>query len=351
MEYTYNFPSVKGKQANSNYYICMIPCSLLKKLFWIDNNEVDPIFRAQRKVNYNRIPEIKKYILQNRDSYVFSALAASINGEFEFEEITNNIGTLKVSMDSIFLINDGQHRNAALQAAIEEDESLGSETIPIVFFADNGLIRSKQMFTDLNKHAINTSKSLNTLYDSKDKLAIVTRESVKNNSFFNLYTELEKDTLGKYSANLFTLNNFYNANKMIIQGHDLDIKLTKFINDFWFQISINICEWNELQSKTITKKSLREDYIITQGIVLLAFGKLANFFYSSKHIQYKKYIKKLSTINWLRRNPIWEGRALANGKIIRKESTIKLIYIKIKELIGLELTEQEQELNNLTKAD
>ena len=38
----------------------------------------------QRKLNETRIPVISKYILENRDSYVFSALAASIDGEVFF---------------------------------------------------------------------------------------------------------------------------------------------------------------------------------------------------------------------------------------------------------------------------
>lgn len=44
-----------------------------------------------------------------------------------------DIGVLHVDMDSVFLINDGQHRKAAIEAAMQEDESLGKETISIVF--------------------------------------------------------------------------------------------------------------------------------------------------------------------------------------------------------------------------
>ena len=104
--FKYLFPAVKGVQANSEYYICMIPLKLLNKLFVVDNNDVMPEFRAQRKLNYNRIPEIKDYILDNRNSYVFSALAASIDGNFIFNELSDKTGILEVDMDSIFLIND-----------------------------------------------------------------------------------------------------------------------------------------------------------------------------------------------------------------------------------------------------
>ena len=67
---------------------------------------------------------------------MFSAFAASFDGEVVFNEIGKNIGILEVSMDSKLLINDGQHRKAAILASLEEDESLKDETIPVVLFLD-----------------------------------------------------------------------------------------------------------------------------------------------------------------------------------------------------------------------
>ena len=84
MDFTYKFPVVRGRQAQKEYYIAMIPLGLLTKLF---NNEEDyllPEFRAQRSINELRIPEIKDYIINNPTTYVFSALSASIDGKFSF---------------------------------------------------------------------------------------------------------------------------------------------------------------------------------------------------------------------------------------------------------------------------
>ena len=85
MQFTYAFPAIKGVQAGKNYYTVMVPHKLLVKIFVSDSDDVSPEFRAQRRLNESRIPAIKKYILDNRENYVFSALAASIDGEFEFE--------------------------------------------------------------------------------------------------------------------------------------------------------------------------------------------------------------------------------------------------------------------------
>lgn len=88
MEFVYRFPVVKGIQAETEYYIAMVPLKMLSRLFPADDEEyVLPEYRAQRKLNEARIPVISKYILENRDSYVFSALAASIDGEYRFEKM------------------------------------------------------------------------------------------------------------------------------------------------------------------------------------------------------------------------------------------------------------------------
>ena len=204
MNFSYKFPAVKGTQAGKEYYISMVPMKLLSKLFPAEEDIVLPEYRAQRRINEARIPEIKNYILDNRENYVFSALSASIDGYFEFMPTANaDVGVLEVDMDSTFLINDGQHRKTAIEAALEEDPTLGNETISIVFFKDNGLQRSQQMFTDLNKHAVKTSNSLSTLYDTRDPLAVATKNVIDSVPFFKRFTDKEKDILGKNSFNLF----------------------------------------------------------------------------------------------------------------------------------------------------
>ena len=126
MDYIYRFPVVRGTQAGTEYYIAMVPLKMLARLFPVDDEEfVLPEYRAQRKLNETRIPVISKYILENRDSYVFSALAASIDGEFSFKSTADNAdtGVLEVSMDAHFLINDGQHRKSAIMAGFKHGET------------------------------------------------------------------------------------------------------------------------------------------------------------------------------------------------------------------------------------
>lgn len=344
MNYKYQFPVVKGIQSGKDYYIAMVPLGMLTKLFPEDYEYVPPEYRAQRKLNEARIPEIKKYILNNRDTYVFSALAASIDGNYTFKPIyQDEIGILEVNMDAKFLINDGQHRKAAILAAIEESPELVDETISVVFYEDKGLERSQQMFTDLNKHAVKTSNSIAELYDFRDALAVATRNMVLGISFLNEYVDKERDNLGKFSSSLFALNTFYNANKRILGRNACDTKFENFINDYWRGVTKYMLPWKEVESKALSKIDLREQFIASQAVIIQALGKIGAFLYDIESSDLDMILSRLERINWRRNNPVWKLRVISNnGRMVNSEKAITLAAIAIKQMLGLKLTEDEE---------
>lgn len=343
MGISYKFAVVKGVQANREYYIAMLPLGTLSKIFRNESDYIAPEFRAQRCINESRIPEIRDYILNNKSNYVFSALSASIDGKFKFiaSELDESIGILEVDMEAVFLINDGQHRKAAIDAALVEAPELSRETISIVFFEDAGLKRSQQMFADLNKHAVKSTMSLSTLYDSRDDLANAVKDVVSNVAFLSKYIDKEKDNLGKNSLKLFTLANFLRANRRILKDDVVTEKDRDFLIKYWDMIFQNISEWKQLENKQIHKCDLREDYILTLSVTLQSFGKLGRYFYENPKDIGK--IKKLSSIDWLRCNKEWCGRLIdAHGKIINNEDAIVKICNLIKLKIGIKLTREEE---------
>jgi DNA sulfur modification protein DndB len=345
MDFAYKFPVVRGVQAGRQYYIAMVPLRMLGKLFPAEEEYVPPEYRAQRKLNESRIPVISRYITENRDSYVFSALAASIDGEFKF--ISSNesadIGILEVSIDARFLINDGQHRKAAILDALNEEPELGNETISVVLYEDAGLSKSQQIFTDLNKHAVKTSNSIAELYDSRDDIAVITRNVVSSVPFLNEYTDKEKDNLGKYSSNLFTLNTFYSSIKRTIAGNDPDLSMQEFLNTYWNCVSENIIQWCELSRKEISKVDLRENYIVTQGVVIQALGQVGAYFYNNPNVDMKSILGGLKKIDWKRSTAIWKYRVIrADGKILTSNKAILLAANQIKKELGIPLLIDEE---------
>lgn len=343
MEYCYRFPVVKGMQAGQEYYIGMVPLRMLAHLFPNDEEYVLPEYRAQRKLNESRIPDIKKYILDNKKTYVFSALTASIDGEYSFvASDKENTGVLEVSMDAKMLMNDGQHRKAAIISALEEAPELGTETISVVFFADQGLKRSQQMFTDLNKHAVKTSNSIAELYDLRDPLAVVTREIVSQIPFLDEYVDKERDMLGKYSSSLFTLNTFYTANKRILSRGKCDQEFAGFLLEFWNGVVDNMLPWKEMQRKELSKIDLREKYVATQAIIIQAFGRVGASMRSENQYADCGLLSKLREIDWKRNSEDWKHRVIRDdGRIINNELAICLAANLVKQVIGIALTDEE----------
>src|SRR5690606_17285580 len=127
-----------------------------------------------------------------------------------------------------------------------------------------------------------------------------------------------------YSQKFFTLNNLYAANSQLFNSI-LDInEYAEYATKFWEKLCGSITEWQEVDNKNITKIALRTEYIITQGIVLEAFGKLGNYFIKNPELNIDDYLWKLSKINWQRQNPIWIERALKNGRISKSSSSVQL---------------------------
>jgi len=352
MDFSYSFSAVKGVQANKEYYITMVPLKYISRILPEPTEYIPPEFRAQRRLNESRIPEMKTYILENRDTYIFSSLTASIDGKYHFEEIRkdSNMGMLHISMDAKILVNDGQHRRAAIVQALAEDSTLEDETISIVFFEDKGLENSQQMFSDLNMNAQKSSNSINTCFETRDELAVITKRIVADIPFLCKYTDLEKDNLGKNSSKLFTLYNLYRVNKLILGKEEISDDSAGFLFEFWKQIVKNIPEWSELEKKEITKRELREDYITTLGVTLLSFSRLGIFFKDESNENMEKYMSKLQEIDWSRSNPIWKNRMIGeNGKIINNREAMILTGNAIKKIIGIPLNQEEENKEKMVK--
>lgn len=356
MNYCYKFPVVKGLQAGKDYYIAMVPLKMLPRLFPTEEEFILPEYRAQRRINELRIPTIKKYILDNKDSYVFSALAASIDGRFEFVPVGDTgLGILEISLDAKLLINDGQHRKAAISEVINEYPEIGDETISIVFYKDSGLKSSQQIFTDLNKHAVKTSNSIAELYDYRDPLAVATRKIIVDVPFLEQYVDKEKDILGKFSSSLFTLNNFYVANRRILKRKECDSSFEKFTVTYWSAVSTHMVPWIDMKNRSISKVELREKYIAAQAVVIQAFGRVGGYMYENyKKHPIEEHIPLIENIDWKRNADEWKLRVIKqNGRMINSERSIILATNVIKKKIHLPFTEEEQnaeeEFTNIIK--
>lgn len=319
------FPAVKGVQAQHEYYVSMVPLEVIAKILPFADEELPPEVRAQRTLNKTRIPEIRDYILNNLDSYVFSALTVSVDGEMAFEcisDTTPQIGTISIAMTSRFLINDGQHRRAAIAEAIKLKPALKNEHISVVFYKDTGLQRSQQMFSDLNRYAIKPTKSINILYNSREEPSIIAKAVIEKVSAFNGLVEKERTTISNRSKALFTLSAICTATSELLAGIGGSTQQkTDLAIRFWTAVSSHIAEWNDVRLGRKKSSEVRKDYICSLSITLVAIGYAGNSLITSYPDSWEQRLRILAEIDWKKNNPVWGNLVFVNGKVAANRST------------------------------
>ncbi len=345
------FPVIRGLQASREYYVAMWSLRMLRQISIFDEDELSAELRAQRILNKARIPEMAGYVLDNPDDYVFSALTVSIDSNVQFEPLPkqDRLGLLKVPMEARFIINDGQHRRAAIIEALDQRPELAHETIAVVFFLDIGLERCQQMFADLNRHAIRPSRSLGLLYDHRSDKAKLAKLVILKSDAFREIVDMEKSSLSRNSRKLFTLSAFCNACADLVSGVATGNLLddAKIAREFWAEVASHFPAWNQVREGRVPARELREGFIHSHGIALQAIGKAGNTLLTRHPKDWKKKLAALEKIDWSRSNAkLWEGRALIGGKVSKVTTNVILTTNVIKKSLGLPLDAEEQKVED-----
>lgn len=316
---SYRINAIKGVQAGLPYYTCMISNWQLMALLDVMNAKLPPDQRAQRQLNKARIPDMKKYILDNPDSYVFSAVTLCADGELSFVEFDSSsspkCGVLSIPEDSKVTIIDGQHRIAAMKSALDENKTLRYEHLPVVLFHDHGLERSQQMFSDLNRHVVRPTKSLNVMYDKRDPLSNVVSRLIRENPAFRKTVEMERASVPKNSSALFTLSAIYNATAEMLRGTPfVSVDPTYHIaSAFWTKLYETIPHWGCAQNGSEDPATVRSQTICTQAVTLIALGRAGCFCYLKRHDF--EDLSALTNVDWMRDNSQWRGMLVNDGKV------------------------------------
>ncbi len=345
--YNYVFPAIRGRQAKKEYWVAMCPLKLVPRILVFDCAEIAPEFRSQRVLNKSRLPQLVKYIVNNPNDYVFSALTVSVDCEVEFQPAENSpncsIGQLVIPMDANILINDGQHRRAAIERALEDRPEIGNETIPIVFFLDTGMKRSQQMFADLNRYAIRPTRSLNILYDHRDEFSAIVHEILRSTTVFDGMVELEKTSISNRSQKLFTLSSLYQANKVLLVDKDITKDQTlQFALGFWSEVAKAIPEWQLAKEKKVSCADLRKDFIHAHGVGIHAMGIMGSSLIQQYPRCWKGKLKLLQKVNWKRSNKKkWEGRAMIGGRMSKAGYNVQLTANALKKAVGVKLSKED----------
>ena len=341
-----SFPAIRGMQAGKEYYIVMCPLKRLRKVFTFDESSLPVEARAQRLLNQDRIPEIANYILTQRDNYAFSAITACIEGPSSFIPVGHdkhdvNIGSLIIDSDAEVFITDGQHRNAAIDAALAQDPSLADESISVVFFANKSLEDRQKIFKDLNLYPKKADRSLGITYDTSPP-AMLTKELISKDPVFMKLIDMEKNNLGQRSKKLLTHSAFNRATKELFDKITPENykTLSVIAGKYWTEVYTNLADWRFVFENKQTAGEARQNSVNVHSVTLQAFGIVGRHLLTLSNWQ--DLLVGLSSINWDRSNTTdWEGRCLINGQMSNNSNRAKATAIHIKRLMNIELTEKE----------
>ena len=331
-----SFSCIRGTQATMEYYVCMVPLTMLSKLFVFSDEELPASVRSQRILNKNRIPEMKNYILQNRDTYVFSALTASVDGDVQFTPIDSspqhrNIGLIEIGLDTKILINDGQHRKAAIEGALKESSDLKYEDIAVVIYPDSGLKRSQQMFSDLNRYAVRPTKSLNILYDQRDPFSSMICTMVDKLPMFGDWVDRERASISNRSKALFTLSGVYGSSERLFRGVPTESQTADILYDFWLSAYEAMPDWQRVVHKEIKASLLRADFLSGHVVSQKALALVGNrLLLDGKHFSLMHCLK---CIDWSKSNPLWQGHSVVNDVISGVDSSVQYIAEYLNKII------------------
>lgn len=327
----YRFSAIRGVQAGRAYFVIMVPFSAVQPLFRFDDADLPPELTAQREVTQSRIPAIARYIVDNAETYVLSALSASIDGNFRFHAVGDgegerNVGTLEVDMTTTLVINDGQHRRAAIVEALRERPYLAHEAIAVTLFPDRGLGHAQQMFVDLNQHGVKPSRSLRIFYDARDGEAQMTKAVIDAVPLFQHLTDLTHVTPKAGSRKLFGLSSVHVAVKTLIADAGLSgAAAVDAAADYWSAVCDNMPDWQAAARLDILPAELRRETVHAHGLALEALAIVGARLFDAYPDAWRGRLAGLQRLDWSRANTgLWEGRAMVGGKVNRSRTSVLL---------------------------
>lgn len=346
-----HIPAMCGKIGSRTYYACLMPLNAIPNLFkFTDWAGFTPEDREQRVLNEKRVPDLKNYILDNEDDYIFASITASYKSPVDFVPAGNidasggEIGVLKLKLGDELIINDGQHRCAGIAEAVKANPAIGDHTISVLLFPWESTERVQQMFSDLNRFVQKTSKSLDILYDKRDQFSAATLAALEKVPLMNALTDKDNVSLKAKSPKLFTLAALYDANRELLKGRESMpiMENAQALAEFWETVCDNMADWQEVYSGRQIAGEMRAARISSHSTVLRALGGLGQELLSAEGQASR--LRLLREIDWSKKNPDWEGVCIVANSVISNRQARAATKAYIKDKLGVPMSDAERRM-------
>jgi DNA sulfur modification protein DndB len=346
------FPCVRGIQAAREFYTSMVPMKIVADALQPAHDELDIRDRCQRRLNKARVPIICKYIVDNSNDYVLPSITVLIDSVVEFVPCSDdprlyNVGQIRIPATAKLTVSDGQHRCAAIKAALLRKPELMYETVPCTLFVATTTERAQQMFTDINRHVVRPSSSVNLAFDRRDPLARLSLRVASQIPLFADLVDFERSGLSSHSPALFTLSALYRATNELLRAMDEGAAMdyNQIVLSFWREVCTHMPDWIRVHRGEVTASELRARCLSGHAVALVAIGRVGNCLVSKNPDSFGTLVQGLETLDWRRSNDqLWRCRTIYHGKVAFSTKTVTLVANAIKFHLGIPLSEDELRL-------
>lgn len=300
-------PSLRGTMGDWFYYVTVMKFGdIANRVSMADEiHQSERLSQLIQRQISNRTKYIVEYLL-TQDQRFFNSLILGIYGgspswqdlnilennleslqETDIEYLNKTFGILTLEgTENIFAI-DGQHRTKAIKEAIKKDDDLKNEEITAIFVAhkksEEGLVRTRRLFSTLNRYAKPVSKSEIIALDEEDNCAIITRKLVDE---FELFADDQKVLFNKNRS--INLNNKTAFTNIIVLYDSLVILLTDWLSRRRFlKEEITGFDHKEFTKWREDEATINEQFEYCKDLfteIIRAIPSLNNFFYQDTEV-------------------------------------------------------------------
>ena len=204
-------PALRGIFGRWVYYSCLMPVNeLSSRVRFADEVHTNARLSEmiQRSLDEDRTQEIADYIKTQPERFFNSLVVAAYDGEPNWHalmnvrnrvsdplledlqpEIMESVGFLTLRGDEKLFALDGQHRLSGINEVVDEGyEPAINDTVSVIIVAHqrtpDGLVRTRRLFTTLNKTARKVTTGDRIALDEDDVMAICVRYLIEQTDLF-----------------------------------------------------------------------------------------------------------------------------------------------------------------------
>ncbi len=362
---TIQLPATLCRQGKRENIAVTLPCNSVSKFIKTTSvrNKVDvmPKNLLNRFLDKQHVRDIEKYIEEEEEFIIppitlvapknlVSAFRPLIYVEedenLSIDELLDKYGAiagiLVLPLDYIFICLDGNHRVSGIQGiSMTKPELLQDSSLLLNIIIEEDILKIRQDFVDINSNSKPTTASINTLFDTRNKISYIVANIIDNIKYLKDTTELVATSVGKASKDIYTTNNIKNA---VVELMGVNCQSSRSINNLADSLNNDVSKFNEagrrakmffsiLKENESMEKCIRnynniiderQNSIILGGVGLIILSRVcAKAFELESEEKVILKLKEIMKYDWSRENEFLKAKILNDkGRIISSSTSI-----------------------------